>query len=245
MNPVERLFGGWLHGVIVAHPLAHAELLNQYRSSEDFGRRFPATICTALLEDGPLRAKYAKHQADEERHEGLYAERIRALGGEVRDVGDARDYMLAVWREASAAGVGIPYARFGEARALDAGERARLWAIQSAVEERGLIEMALHKRACAEDRDTTALLDSILPDERHHAAYSLRALKDEAGEGALALLDVMREAEDRAYQRVTGAFLSALVAGPLANAGLAARGFTAALARLSPFAEARPAAEAW
>ena len=225
MNAVERAAGLWLHRLLVRLPRAHAELLNQYRSSEDFAKRFPRTVCAELLADGPLKAKYRKHQADEQRHERAYAARIRKLGGEPQAVDVARDYLLQTWREASAAGVGVPYARFHDPRPLDRTERMRLWAFQTVVEERGLIEMAAHAAACTRDQATLDLLESITPDERHHAEYSRRALDDAAEEvpaqgaqEARALIETMRQAEDRAYRRVTLALLGALRAGPLTEA---------------------------
>ena len=234
MNALDRLVGGWLHRRIVALPLAHAALLNQYRSSEDFGKRYPKTVCAHLLEDGPLKAKYRKHQADEERHDRQYGALIRTLGGEPGPVGDARDYLLWTWREASAAGIGVPYARFAEERPLDRAERMRLWALQTAVEERGLVELALHRAACASLPRVLETLDAIERDERHHAEYSARALDEVAGAEAPALLAAMRGAEDRAYRRVTGAFLRDLAAGPLASAALPARLGVRAIAAAMP-----------
>lgn len=234
MRLLDRVVGGWLHARIVQVPGAHAELLNQYRSAEDFGKRFPKSVCDKLLDDGPLKAKYRKHQADEERHDRQYGSLIRRLGGEPRAVRAERDYLRMVWRTACAAGIGIPYARFAEARPLDRAERMRLWALQTAVEERGLAELALHRLATAHMPFVHETLDAIEPDERHHREYSVRALEDagmetcmSVDEGGLteahALLAAMRSVEDRAYRAVTGAFLSDLVAGPLARAGVTTR----------------------
>lgn len=263
MNAVERAVGVWLHRRIVRHPRAHAALLNQYRASEDFGRRFPRSLCASLLEDGPLKAKYRKHQADEERHERTYATRIRALGEEVREVGEHRDYMLWMWREAGRSSVGVPYARFARGGLLDRTERMRLWALQTAVEERGLEELALHRVACEREGNAAmlAVLDAIEPDERHHAEYSRRALDDAGAEVAgpagtgetVSLLAAMREAEHRAYLRVTAAFLVELEEGALATAGWLSRqvvvwtGSTMlrALRRVSPEFPPVPASPAW
>jgi hypothetical protein len=245
MNAVERTVGTWLHRLILRHPAAHAELLNQYRASEDFARRFPRTVCTELLPEGPLRVKYAKHQADEERHEELYAERIGALGGKPRAVGPARDYMLAMWRGAMSVNEGIAYARFGQKQPFGPVERVRMFALQVAVEERGLEEMALHRAVCeaAGDAATAELLARIEPDERHHAAYSWEAVKDAAdacmalggsggcpyglaGEEAViagaafakAMVSAMKSIERAAYRAVSAAFMRELLAGPLAGA---------------------------
>lgn len=268
MNAIERGVGRWLHRLMVRHPAAHAELLNQYRSSEDFAKRYPRTVCTELLPDGPLRAKYARHQADEERHEALYAERIAALGGSARPVGEGRDYLLAVWRGATAAHLGIAYHRFGQRQPLDPVERTRMFALQVAVEERGLVEMALHRAACeaAGDAATADVIARIEPDERFHAAYSRAALEDAAAqvvaagtrgakampepEAALAsraladaLLSAMRAIEDKAYRAVTAAFLRELAAGPLAGASALERRMASGLAWLvDPGA---PPGESW
>lgn len=257
MKAVERAIGRWLHRVLIGHPPAHAELLNQYRASEDFARRFPRTACGQLLPDGPLRTKYTRHQADEERHEALYAQRVAALGGQPRPVGEGRDYLLAVWRAATAAGVGIPYARFGQKKPLGEIERLRLFALQVAVEERGLVEMALHRAACeaAGDAATAELMAAIEPDERFHAAYSGKAVEEAAAEVvsrgvvgrragpmteaeqevaaralAAAALSTARRIEDRAYRAVTAAFMRDLLAGPLAGSGRVRKNAIAALA---------------
>lgn len=231
---IDRLVGGWLHARIVQVPAAHAELLNQYRSAEDFAKRYPKSVCDRLLGDGPLKAKYRKHQADEDRHERQYAALIRRLGGEPRAVRPERDYLRAVWRAACAAGAGIAYARFAEERPLDRDERMSLWALQTAVEQRGLVEIALHRTAAAHLPHVIETLDAIEPDERHHAEYSERALEaaaterqmsmDEGGlQEANGLLERMRQVEDGAYRAVTGAFLADLLAGPLAGAPLGTR----------------------
>lgn len=255
MNAIERAIGRWLHRLLVRHPAAHAELLNQYRSSEDFAKRYPRTVCTELLPEGPLRTKYARHQADEERHEALYAERIAALGGAPRAVGEERDYVLAVWRRAMAAHVGIAYHRFGQRQPLDAVERTRMFALQVAVEERGLVEMALHRSVCesAGDAATAEAIARIEPDERFHAAYSRAALEEAAaevvargarGEKAMepegaalasralaeAMLSTMRSIEDAAYRAVTAAFLRELEREALAEASAAERRMVRGLA---------------
>lgn len=248
---IDQLVGGWLHARIVQVPAAHAELMNQYRSAEDFAKRFPKSVCDRLLADGPLKAKYRKHQADEERHERRYAALIRRLGGEPRAVRPERDYLRAVWRAACAAGVGIPYARFAEDRPLDRDERMNLWALQTAVERRGLVEIALHRPAAAHLPHVIETLDAIEPDERHHAEYSERALDAAAGErqmsadeGGLqegaALLARLTQVEDLAYRAVTGAFLADLLAGPLAGAGLGTRLLVRGIVATMPAAAGGP-----
>lgn len=237
MRLLHHTAASWLSGAAVAAPPAHAELLNQLRASEDFARRFPRLACAPLLRDGPLKAKYRKHLADAERHDRLFAAAIRRLGEQPHAVSPERDYALALWREAMAAGVAFPYARLSALLPLDRSERMSLWAILAVAAERRVEELSVHRTACeaAGQAAMVELVDGILRDERDHAEYALRAL-DNAGsemsgtadesmgvDEAPSLLGVMRGVELRAHRRVTGAFVRAMLAGPLAEASFATR----------------------
>jgi hypothetical protein len=206
---VERHVGRWLHGRLVAAPAAHAALLDQYRAAEEYQKRFPKTVCPHLLPASPIRDKYIKHQADETVHEQIFATRIRELGGAPSTAPPERDYLLTLSTELMRAGCGIPPERYEASEPFGTDELARLFAFQTVTEERGVVEMELHRDACVTaDPRTHGFIERILRDERFHVEYSRQAY-DEVSPGG-SVLELCGKVEAAVYARVTARFLDHL-----------------------------------
>lgn len=216
MTGLERRVGLWIHRRLVASPVAHAMLLDQYRGAEEFAKRRPTTVCPHLLPEGRLRERYVRHQADEARHEALYAAGIRFLGQTPSLIPPDRDYLARLSDSLAAAHLYPSAERLSDQRPLESAELAGLLALQVVAEERGLEELALHREACAGIAVwAVALVDDLWPDEVFHAAYSLQEMRAlDSAIDVTSLLDRVRATEARIHGAVTRRFLDAVAVAP-------------------------------
>jgi hypothetical protein len=226
---LERMVGRWLHHRLIAAPEAHVALLDQYRGAEEYQKRNPKTICPHLLPQTSLRARYMKHQSDEAVHEQLLADRIREMGGTPMGVPPERDYLSILSTELVKANGGIPPERFDQQEPFGPDELAHFFAFQIVTEERGVVEMEMHRDACARsDPRTHGIFEQILKDERYHVEYSRRAYADVAEPSRQQhVMNLCRRVEAAVYNLTTARFLR-----HLAENGFGLSGFSRSVLRI-------------
>jgi hypothetical protein len=165
-----------IHRDIASRPVSHAWALNLYRA----GERYPQTVCDYFpADDAPwpeLADDMRRHRRDEERHTGMYAHAIQALGQPVVEVLEG-DVLNVVIRSYTAESFTIH-----ERDDRDTRRRKVAHFLTHAhfLEKRVARSLEYHRDACASvgHEDAGRVVDAVLCDEGRHVAYTINAARE-------------------------------------------------------------------
>ena len=207
-----------------------------------------------LVEDAELRAKIARHHADEEKHARLLAEAIVALGGEPAFTPVERDvfhHFLAKLDQLHDGEVGLAPARLDLDRPLAPVEIIRFLAFALEPEWRGAAYFRAHLAAVPAGTRIHEILTEIVADEERHVGYLTAELERFARAGLRAeIRDTRRQCRRRwaalfpGVGHTLGAFSAALRGCGYRPVGRPARLAWLVLRPLLAACEARTRAEA-
>ena len=193
---IDHLKDLW-HSDIVSNPVVHGWVLNLYRE----GERHPQTVDDyfpsrhAPTEE--LAEKLRRHEADERRHERMYAAAIRTMGQPVQDLGSAN-----VFNSVIRSFTPVSFAISDEHPPTERRERlAHFFAHAHFLEKRVARSLVYHQEACEKAGNATVarVVAGVLRDEDRHVSYTRESVfellpRRRAGE----VLAVHRAAEAKA-----------------------------------------------
>jgi hypothetical protein len=185
----------WFRDLLV-RPAARKRLWSLYYAGEAYEELHPQGIYVDRLEP-PLGLLLARHLADETRHAAIFRAFMAGEGARPEPVLGAEDlgwYLLTHV---------VPDVVAGAARGtrFTTEESARYMAFLHVLELRSLSDLTalIHALELQGEPALGAALRSILRDERFHATYTHRAVRNLAGPRAAGILDEVRRAEKRHY----------------------------------------------
>jgi hypothetical protein len=193
---VDRLKELW-HSDLVADPVIHGWVLNLYRE----GERHPQTVRdyfpSSDAPDPALAEDLRRHEADEARHERMYAAAIRALGEPVQDLGSENVFNWVI-RSFTPVSFAIEPDDPEDVRRT---KLAHFLAHAHHLEKRVARSLLYHLDACekAGNRRVAGVVAAVLRDEDRHVRYTRESVfallpRDRARE----TLAIHRQAEARA-----------------------------------------------
>jgi rubrerythrin len=156
-----------------------------------------------LTRDPLLRAKIARHGADEDKHGRLFAALLRKRGLSAVPVPEDANYTMLLER----AGIGLSHDRLRRDEPLSDEEILRYLVHSRVTEQRAAEEVATQKELFADDPELGKAIRIIAADEENHLAYCheelLRFAERGHREAIRAMLREYALAEIRTYRRVS------------------------------------------
>lgn len=193
---IDHLKETW-HADLVADPVIHGWVLNLYRE----GERHPQTVRdyfpSAHAPDAELAQKLRRHEADEIRHERMYAGAIRKLEQPVEDLGDENVFNVVI-RSFTPVSFAI---EDGDAEGERRTRLAHFLAHAHFLEKRVARSLVYHHEACerAGSRVVSSVVGAVLRDEDRHVLYTRESVFELVPRRrALEILEVHRLAEAKA-----------------------------------------------
>jgi hypothetical protein len=173
--PVSAIKRTW-HRDLVAHPETHAWVLSLYRAGELHPQTVDDYFPSWAADSDDLRAKMARHAADEVRHVKMYDRAIAMLETPRTDFEGLDVFNVAIRTE-----TGVDF-RVGESSAERDRSREKLahfLAHAHFLERRIARSLEYHLEACerAGRSDVARVVSSVHADEVRHTSYTLDAVK--------------------------------------------------------------------
>ena len=199
-----------IYDEIRSNPETYALFLSVVAAGEAQGGWENARIA-ALTRDPALRAKIARHGADEDKHGRLFEALLRKRGLSPVPVPPDANYTMLLER----AGIGLSHERLRRDDPLEDLEILRYLVHSRVTEQRAAEEVATQKELFADDPELGKAIRMIADDEENHLAYCHEELLRfaERGHGATirAMLREYALAEIRTYRRVSLAVMGQMV----------------------------------
>jgi hypothetical protein len=162
----------------------------------------------ALVRDGGLAPKIARHGADEDKHGRIFGALLRKRGLEPVPVPDDTDYTMRLERQ----GIGLAHARLRRDEPLSEHDVIAYLAHSRVTEQRASEQMGLLRNIFGNHPDVGRAITMISEDEDRHLAFCheelLRFAAAGHGREILAVLERAAAAEIRTYRDVSLAVMS-------------------------------------